>query len=45
VEGKASLLHKDYGYSDTGEPVFVCGRFKPGDFVLVTSLRFRADIV
>lgn len=35
VEGKASLLHKDYGYSDTGEPVFVCGRFKPGDFVLV----------
>ena len=35
VDGRASLMHKEYGYSDTGEPVYVCGRFRPGDFVLV----------
>ncbi|HOV62463.1 MAG TPA: hypothetical protein PLG43_01110 [Spirochaetia bacterium] len=35
VEGKAQLLHMRYAYSDTGDPVFLCGRFKAGNFLLV----------
>jgi L-arabinose isomerase len=41
AEGKPLLLEMDYRWSDTGNPVFLCGRFKPGGFVLVNLAPMR----
>lgn len=38
VDGKPKLLEMDYQYSDTDNPVYVAGRFKPGEIVLVDLL-------
>jgi L-arabinose isomerase len=33
--GKPKLLEMDYSYSDAENPVFVAGRFRPGDLLLI----------
>ena len=35
VEGKPLLLEMDYRWSDAANPVYLAGRFKPGDILLV----------
>jgi L-arabinose isomerase len=41
AEGKPLLLEMDYRWSDTGNPVYLSGRFKPGSFVLVNLAPMR----
>jgi L-arabinose isomerase len=41
AEGKPLLLEMDYKWSDTGNPVYLSGRFKPGSFVLVNLAPMR----
>ncbi len=38
AEGKARLLEYDYRFSDTKNPIYAVGRFKPGEFLLVNLL-------
>jgi L-arabinose isomerase len=38
VEGKPRLLEMDYAFSDTDNPVYLAGRFKPGEILLVDLL-------
>jgi L-arabinose isomerase len=35
VAGKPLLLEMDYRWSDAGNPVYLAGRFKPGEILLV----------
>jgi L-arabinose isomerase len=41
TDGKPLLLEMDYKWSDTGNPVYLAGRFKPGSFLLVNLAPMR----
>ncbi len=38
AEGKARLLEYDYRFSDTKNPIYAAGRFKPGQILLINLL-------
>lgn len=38
IEGRPRLLEMDYHYSDTDNPVYLAGRFKPGEILLLDLL-------
>jgi L-arabinose isomerase len=38
IDGKPKLVEMDYSYSEVDNPVFLAGRFKPGEVVLVDLL-------
>jgi L-arabinose isomerase len=38
ADGKPRLLEMDYAFSDTDNPVYVAGRFRPGEILLVDLL-------
>ncbi len=44
VDGKPLLLEMDYRWSDAGNPVYLAGRFKPGEILLVNLAPMAARL-